>query len=212
MVVGWRGFPSGLDRVNLWVLICLNNTGERWAGCGGGNTQCFGKSREHGRVGREGSEEGTPKIHCLRVHSWTCGAVTSSLFAHACQLSSLSRLLLSPPNLPLNDHPSFPQPFPPAPPATPPEHPIFPILPFSSELSSRSPSPPSLSERWWDKGCDRQERKRGRKINPPQTSIAEVRGQEKPRGQGGEKVGVLCVFKGGGGGKPVFRGDLHFVQ
>lgn len=115
MVVGWRGFPSGLDRVNLWVLICLNNTGERWAGCGGGNTQCFGKSREHGRVGREGSEEGTPKIHCLRVHSWTCGAVTSSLFAHACQLSSLSRLLLSPPNLPLNDHPSFPQPFPPAP-------------------------------------------------------------------------------------------------
>lgn len=52
----------------------------------------------------------------------------------------------------------------------------------------------------------------GERSTRPGTSIAEVRGQEKPRGQGGEKVGVLCVFKGGGGGKPVFRGDLHFVQ
>lgn len=23
-----RGFPPGLDRINLWALICLNNAGE----------------------------------------------------------------------------------------------------------------------------------------------------------------------------------------
>lgn len=28
--LGLRGFPSGVDRTDLWVVLCLKNTGEGW--------------------------------------------------------------------------------------------------------------------------------------------------------------------------------------